>query len=67
MDRTSQAFHFHVCWNTGVLDWERHETRASAEKAARQLAARDESYTIQMSFDKTCAQCNSLRYQKDAG
>lgn len=51
--------HYHIRWGTGALDWERHETRAAAEKSARQLAQLDETYTIEEFRNEKCSACES--------
>jgi hypothetical protein len=53
--------HYHIRWSNSKLDWERFSTPQEAEQAARQLARRGETFTLEHVDDKTCAQCLNLR------
>lgn len=49
--------HYHIRWSSGVLDWERHDTQADAEEAAKDLAPPDEKYTVEFFRDDSCQLC----------
>ena len=49
--------HYHIRWSNSTLDWERFSTRQEVEQAARQLARRGETFTLEHVDDKTCMQC----------
>lgn len=56
----STQTHYHIRWvASGALDWERHDTRAEAEEAAKQLARSNEKYVIEQ-FDEACLLCQTL-------
>ena len=54
--------HFHIRWSDSKLDWERFSTPEEAEQAARRLARRGETFTVESADDKTCLQflCNRM-------
>lgn len=49
--------HFHIRWNSGLLDWEAFNSGDEAERRAKELARPTESYCIEQ-FDNTCQFCN---------
>lgn len=51
--------HYHIHWSEKGLDWERFNTQREAEKAAKQLAHPDETYTVE-EHDGGCPQCVRL-------
>ena len=54
---TTHVPHYHIHWSgKATLDWERFETKAEAEKSARELVHPHESYTIE-EHDGTCPRC----------
>lgn len=57
---TSPETHYHIRWvSSGALDWERHDTRAHAEEAAKRLSRANEGYVVEQ-FDKACIRCQTL-------
>jgi len=49
--------HHHIRWSSGRLDWERFNTRPEADKSAKQLMRRQETYVIEECDDATCQPC----------
>jgi hypothetical protein len=46
------------------VDWERHETHAEAEKAAKRLVQPHEEYSIEESGDEKCPACEAGPYRE---
>lgn len=64
-DDRPQGAHYHIHWSDGKVDWERHATRADAERSARQLIRSDETYIIEK-FAGPCEVCKSGPYGRAA-
>ena len=60
-DEVSPEVHFHIRWESGAFDWERHNTREEAEAAAKQLSAPNEKHTVE-EHNGTCAECQAGPY-----
>jgi hypothetical protein len=61
MNAYDGGIHYHIRWSEkAALDWACFDTRAEAEKSARQLVLPDETYTIE-EYGATCPQCMKLR------
>lgn len=55
---TADKSHFHIRWSTKTtLDWQSFGTMEDAERRAEELAARDETYTIEQRGDWSCELC----------
>jgi hypothetical protein len=51
--------HYHIRWSTGTLDWEAFETEQAAAAAAKELARRGETFTIEL-LGTDCLRCHSM-------
>jgi hypothetical protein len=62
----SQLPHYHIRWSgKATLDWECFRARADAETRAKQLARREETYTIE-EHDGTCLRCRDAMNLRSA-
>lgn len=53
--------HYHIRWSDSKLDWKPFRTREEAEQAARRLARRGETFTVEHADGKTCtALCKAV-------
>ncbi len=59
--------HFHVKWQGGRLDWERHVTREAAEATAKYLAQPDEDYSVVDFGDGECPYCDGSASAPERG
>ena len=58
-DSARQQTHYHILWASGALDWEAFDSRNAAETSAKELARRDETYTIEK-YGIDCPQCAAM-------
>ena len=63
---TRKGMHYHIRWSDSKLDWKPFSTREEAEQAARRLARRGETFTVEYADDKTCMEriCERMVFAK---
>jgi hypothetical protein len=66
MDRKDGHIHYHIRWaRTPLLDWKSFSTQVLAEAAAKLLAHRDETYTIE-EHGEGCQRCREAAKKSTA-
>lgn len=58
MGLTSAAkTHYHIRWESGLLDWEPWDILEDARRSAEQLRLQDETFAISSFDDGSCLMC----------